>query len=343
MAEPLRRRVRAGVLRGMTRVAGYVPEPAIRGVLGLAGAAAARSRFGRMTRANLALALGNETTEAERERIASGVFRHSARLVSEWLRLARSTAPDAPDAHRGAWIERAVRFDESIGILERELARGRGAIVVTAHVGNWELLAAALRRRGFHGDVVGLERPHDSSSSWLVAMRRAYGVGTISQSSSPRTLLRVLQAGRILGLLPDLEVRRLDGEFVPFFGRPALTMTAPAAIARAHRAPLIPIRCIAVPTSAESDVDATGPGGDYILRVEEPLALDPSLDRRAATRDATERMNALFEAWIRETPEQWAWHQPRWRTTPGEYETVPLVERTRRTRARRAAGGSASE
>ena len=48
MAEPLRRRVRAGVLRGLTRVAGYVPEPAIRGVLGLAGAAAARSRFGDM-------------------------------------------------------------------------------------------------------------------------------------------------------------------------------------------------------------------------------------------------------------------------------------------------------
>ena len=119
-----------------------------------------------------------------------------------------------------------------------------------------------------------------------------------------------------------------------------------AAIARAHRAPLIPIRCIATPPRDRvtgSSVDAAEPEGDYVLRVEEPLALDPSLDRRAATLDVTERMNALFEAWIRETPEQWAWHQQRWRTTPGEYDAVPLVERVRRTRARRAAEGGAGE
>lgn len=153
-------------------------------------------------------------------------------------------------------------------------------------------------------------------------MRRGYGVETIAQNESPRRLLEVLKRGETLGLLCDLEVRRLAGEFLPFFGRPALTMTAPAALARAGGVPLVPIRCIARRVG----------GREHVLHVEPPLALDPDLDRHQAARDLLTRMNATFERWIRETPEQWAWHQHRWRTSPGEHEVLPLAERERRAR-----------
>ena len=119
-------------------------------------------------------------------------------------------------------------------------------------------------------------------------------------------------------MLCDLEVRRLDGEFVPFFDRPALTVAAPAALARAAHLPVTPVRCV-----------ARGEGV-YRLSVEEPLHLDRSLGRMEARLDLLNRLNACFETWIREDPAQWAWHQHRWRTQPGERDVMPLEERRRR-------------
>jgi len=327
MADPLRRRLRARLLFGLTHGSALVPGPLQDAALGLAASLVRRGRLGTLARENLQLALGDELDEAARERVLRDCFQHSARLLTTWMRLARGAPPDGPLASRGTWIDEAVTIDPSIAILEEVLARGRGALVVSAHLGDWELMVAAMRRRGHHGAVVGLQRPRDPSSDWPVAMRRAYCVETIPQDASPRRLLEVLRGGGVLGLVTDLEVRRLDGEFLPFLGRPALTMTAPAALARAARVPLVPMRCV-----------ARGPGRwDHVLSVEEPLALDTSLPRREATSDLLLRMNQTFERWIRETPEQWAWHQNRWRTAPGEYDAVPLVERHRRNRERREA------
>jgi KDO2-lipid IV(A) lauroyltransferase len=106
-------------------------------------------------------------------------------------------------------------------------------------------------------------------------------------------------------LLSDLEVRRLRGEFVPFLGVPALTVSAPAALARAAGVPLLPAVCV---------FDALE--GRWRLSFEEPLELDRGLPRLEARRELLARQNEVFGRWIRAHPEQWAWHQPRWRTRP---------------------------
>jgi KDO2-lipid IV(A) lauroyltransferase len=124
-------------------------------------------------------------------------------------------------------------------------------------------------------------------------------------------------------------VRRLDGEFLPFLGRDALTMTAPAALARATQRPLLPARCV---------FDRAR--GRYVLSFEPALEPDPALDRRARTRDLTLRLNAVFERWIRAHPEQWAWHQPRWRTRPDEaMMEAPARRRPRGTALERPRDG----
>ncbi len=310
--EKLRRRLRARALAGLTRAAALVPPPLFHGALAAVSPLGAWTSFERITRANLELALSDTTDARDRARIAGGVRRHCARQFAEWVRLAKGAAPDS---RAGRWIEDLVELDPSIAVLERELARGRGALVVTAHIGNWELLAARIRRAGHHGAVVGFARPNDSSARWFESMRRAYGVETIAQSQSPRSILRALERGAVVGLLSDLEVRRLDGEFLPFFGRPALTMTAPAALARAARAPLLPAKCVLEPAT-----------GRYRLAFEDPLEPNLALDRRARTSDVTTRLNGAFERWIRATPEQWAWHQPRWRTRP-DSPPVPAAKR----------------
>lgn len=322
MAEKLRRRLRAKLLDGLTHTAGALPAPTLRAALELASPLARFSRVERITRANLELALGGTTTDIERTRIAAGVRRHAARLFAEWLRLARTGSPADP---RSAWIDEQVELDPSIEILERARRAG-GTLIVTAHLGNWELLCARLARLGLQGAVIGFDRPDDSTVRWLERMRATYGVRTLPQSTGPREILRILGGGGTIGLLCDLEVRRLDGEFVPFFGELALTMSAPAALARAARLPLIPLKCVLE-------------RGRYRLSVDEPLALDPALERDAAQADLLARLNATYERWIRATPEQWAWHQRRWRTKPGEIELLPLSEQRRRERQRRLAAG----
>lgn len=324
MAEKLRRRVRARLLEGLSAAAGALPMSVTRAALELASPLARLSRAERVTRANLEAAYGTGAPEVDR--IARGVRLHAARQFSEWLRLSRTGSPQDP---RSAWIDEQVELDPSIAILERERARG-GTLIVTAHLGNWELLCARLARLGLDGAVIGFDRPNDSSVRWLERMRATYGVRTLPQSTSPREILRILHGGGTIGLLCDLEVRRLDGEFVPLFGRPALTMSAPASLARAARLPLIPVNCVLK-------------GERYRLSVEEPLALDTDLgrglERDAAQTGLLTRLNATYERWIRATPEQWAWHQRRWRTQPGEVELLPLAEQRRRERARRLAAG----
>ena len=94
---------------------------------------------------------------------------------------------------------------------------------------------------------------------------------------------------------------------------------APAALARSANCSILPVRCYL-------------PHGEntYRIRFEQPLSIDPSLPRKQATSDLMRRLNSTYESWIRETPEQWAWYQPRWRTRPGTLEAIPLSARAGR-------------
>ncbi len=304
--EPLRRRIRAQVLRGLVRSAGWMPSRVLGAGLAPISRAAFSLRYGDVVARNVQRALPEiERRDAalaarlsDRATFQRQVADFTAEQAAQWMRLARGAEPGSP---RGAWVDELVEVDASIEHLDRVLAAGRGAIVITAHIGNWELLCARLARRGATGAVVGRVRERDSSHRWLIDMRRAYGVETIAQDAPARAPLRVLRSGGVLGLLTDLHVRRIDGADVPFFGIPARTVTAAAGFARLQKAPLVPIRCV-------KDAGT----GRFKLSVEEPLALDPAKDRDAAMADLLERQNATFERWIMETPEQWAWHQRRW-------------------------------
>lgn len=305
--EPLRRRARAALIRGLVGGAGFVPTSALGATLRPIARAAFARRYATVVQDNLARALpGLEALDAETaarlradpEAFARRVADFTVEQALHWIRLARGAAPGETS---GAWVEDLVDIDDSIERLDEALAAGRGAIIVTAHIGDWELLCARLRRRGHRGAVVGRVRRRDSSHRWLVEMRRAYGVDTIAQDASPREPLRVLRDGGVLGLLTDLRVKRLAGRAVPFFGEPALTMTAPAAFARTHGAPLVPVRCVRL-------VGANR----YRLSVDPPLVLPDAPSRDAAEAELLAAQNRTFERWIAETPEQWAWHQRRW-------------------------------
>jgi KDO2-lipid IV(A) lauroyltransferase len=271
------------------------------------------TRYDTLARRNLALAL-QERSAKEREHIRLAMWSHTRRIFHEWLVLSTSRAPKLLDT---------VDLGDSVARLREHARDGRGMLLCTAHLGNWELLAARLRREGFDGAVVGYRKQRDSSAEWLVKMRASLGVRSLAQDESPRELLGVLRSGGGLGLLCDLEVKRLSGTWVPFLGSPALTMTAPAALARASGLPLIPLRCVAR-------------GEGYELRVEDPLELERSTDRREAEEALLVRLNATYSRWIRAQPEQWVWYRPRWSEPPHEAQKrlaarAPLSARTPRS------------
>ena len=299
---PLRRRLRARGLRALVRASGWLPPSTVAGALASLAACGLPRRYRSALEDNVAAALPGlaaldpraAARVSDTRAFGREVARFAAEQASQWIRLARGAR-----GARGGWVDDLVEIDASVERLDEVLAAGRGALVVTAHIGNWELLCARLARRGHEGAVVGRVRRKDPSHGWLMDMRRAYGVETIPQDASPREALGVLRRGGVLGLLTDLRVRQLDGVQRPLLGASALTMTAPAAFARAHGAPLVPVRCVRR-------------GAGYVLSAEEPLRLRTDLERVEATHDLLDRQNQLFGRWIAETPEQWAWHQRRW-------------------------------
>jgi KDO2-lipid IV(A) lauroyltransferase len=177
-------------------------------------------------------------------------------------------------------------------------------LLLTAHLGNWELLPAACRVTGFRLSVV--LRPLDAP--WLdrlaTRLREKSGVELIDKRAALRPVLRALAGGRMVGILLDQNAARREGVFVPFFGRAASTSRSLAVLALRTGTPIVPafIR--------RED------GGTHRVVAEPALPLPPSGDVEAAIVSLTARCTEAIEAAIREAPDQWLWMHDRWRTRP---------------------------
>ncbi len=313
----MRRAMRAWIFARIAGFLGMLPPKLAGALMGPPAYLASLGSIGKLATKNLELAFQPTWSPEAIRKCQRAVFQNAAHVASEAAFLSQ-----AKQGRRREWMAQNVHVDDSIKHLHTALKQGRGAILATAHLGNWELVAAALANHGVQGAVVGKFKKRDPSASWVVRMRERNGVRTLAQDSNPKELLRVLKDGQVLGLVCDLEVKRLDGEFLPFFGEQALTMSAPAALARASKASIVPVRCIRTPDCPER----------YTILFEAPLCWDSSLAKPEARTHLLSELNGTFERWIRETPEQWAWYQPRWRARPETHRPVPITERKRRNR-----------
>lgn len=192
---------------------------------------------------------------------------------------------------------------ELAGVEHLDQAAGRsrnGALVLTAHYGNWELLTAFQTLSGFSCSVV--VRPLDNPLLDRVVerFRRRSGMEPISKRRGLREILEALRRGRVVAILLDQNASRGEGVFAPFFGIPASTSKSLAVIALRTGAPVVPIFIRRLP------------GGRH--RVEVEPAIPPPADRSVASYTAA--FNRSIEQMIRTAPEQWFWMHRRWRTRP---------------------------
>jgi KDO2-lipid IV(A) lauroyltransferase len=281
---------------GLRTLAQALPERAA-AALGRSIGRAAYQLLGthrRLTHAHLEQALGDTVSAPERARIAQGVFVNLGRNAVEWLRL-----PRLSPARLQALVEA-----QGLEHLRQALAGGRGAIVITAHFGNWELIPLYLRTLGFEGGVLARPLRYPEYELFLVSLRRRRGVATFARGSV-KDVARALRANQIIGLLPDQDVDSLEGIFVPFFGRPAYTPVGPAALALMTGAPIVP--CFLLRQ-----------GRGFRLVIEPPLAAPAADGRPEALRALTEDWSRVVESYVRRYPDHWAWMHRRWKTAPPE-------------------------
>ena len=225
----------------------------------------------RAVRANLTR-VAPERTAAEREALAHLMFATFAESMVDAWRTGEVT------------IEGGERLTDA-------LAEGHGVLLWSAHLGNWELAAAALARSGL--DVAALARAHADPGveRYFDARRRAAGVRVVGRCPQGREARRVLRAHGLLALLGDRRFG-VGGRAVPFFGTPARLPAAPIALARRTGATLVP-----------GFVVRTAPGR-YRVQVEPPVT--------TATGGALEALAAVLERYVRAHPEQWFVFEPVW-------------------------------
>ena len=248
--------------------------------------------YRRLTLTHLQEAFGESLTLAQRRQIARGVFRNLGQNTIEWLSLPKLSAEA---------LKRLIT-SEGIEHLRAALAKGNGAIVVSAHFGNWEFIPVYLRSLGFEGGVLARRLRYPEYESFLIGMRGNKGVPTFARGAI-KDVARLLRANQILGVMPDQDVDSLDGVFVTFLGRPAYTPVGPAALSMMTGAPILP--CFIVRQ-----------GAGFRLVIEPAVTIPETRDRERAIAQLTQAWSAVVESYIRRYPDHWVWMHRRWKTRP---------------------------
>jgi KDO2-lipid IV(A) lauroyltransferase len=269
--------------------------------------------------------------------VAYGLDRRHRQLVQQQLRMAfpnwsepkiRQTARQcyanlgrsAAEFARLGYADRRTILGrvtvEGLDHVDRARQPGRGVLFLTAHLGNWELLAVVYTLLGYR--LLPIARPLDNP--WLNRLinriRSRHGSEVISKkaASAPRDVIQALRRGDDVGILLDQNMAPYDGIFVDFFGRPACTSKGLALIARRTGAPVVPAFIV-----RERD-------GRHRIFFERPVELVRSQDLEQDLLTNTARCTAVIERAVRAYPDQWLWMHRRWKTQPAAVEPVSLPQ-----------------
>jgi KDO2-lipid IV(A) lauroyltransferase len=253
--------------------------------------------LGRLRRAgtrNLELALP-ELSASERTRILRGVYVHLGWQLVEFCRMIRYSAENTTNWIRTEGLENYMAAQ----------ARGKGVLVVTGHLGAWELSSFYHSLMGHPMGMVIRRLDNRRLDDFVNGIRCLHGNQVIHKDDFGRGLLLAMHSGQTVGILMDTNMTPPQGSFVKFFGLDACTATGLAHVARKTGAAVLPGFMIWEPLEHR-----------YVLHfgpeIEIPHTANASADILAGTQLCTE----AIESWIRRYPDQWLWIHRRWKTRP---------------------------
>jgi KDO2-lipid IV(A) lauroyltransferase len=250
------------------------------------------SRFRNVAEKNLKIAYGNALTEQERRHLIKRVFQQFARAsLVEFLKGADFTRDEMR-----RWV-----ITESYAPMDELLTRGKGAIVVSAHLGNWEWLSKMAALEGYDIKVVARQSDDQKFNQLTDRVRGKNGYSVHPRGDSPRALLKQLRDNKIVAIIPD---QKSEDVFVPFFGKLAGTTAGPAVLALKTGAAILPMFC------------PRQPDGTYRTIFYPAIIPQPSGDTEADVLKIMTEITADIEDVVRQYPDQWLWLHDRWRVPP---------------------------
>ncbi len=242
-----------------------------------------------------------EKSEAEREAILRGVYRSLGWQIGEFCKM------------RGYTAEQASQFIRYDG-LEHYLAardKGRGVLVLTGHLGAWELSSYYHSLVGYPMSLVIRRLDNPLVDEFVNGLRCRHGNRVIHKDDFARGLLTAMHRGETVGILMDTNMTPPQGVFVPFFGVEACTATALARVAMKSGAAVLPGFLVWEASERR-----------YVLRFGEELDLLKTGDAAADVVANTAFFTATIEQYVRRYPEQWLWVHRRWKTRPAGEERL---------------------
>ena len=207
-----------------------------------------------------------------------------------------------PDLDR-SFFEKNTDFPD-MKVLDSALERGMGVIAVSAHLGNWEWMGAAISSLGYVATYVVTSQSNPLIERWMNEVRGSTGIKTVHKRNAAKGVLKVLKNKQIVAMLCDQNAGK-SGTFTPFFGTLASTPRGPAVFHLKTRAPVVFVSAMINHlhncTVSFEEMHFQGLTGD--------LETDENLIMAQITR--------RIEQEIRQHPEQWLWLHRRWKTRPG--------------------------
>ncbi|HMI43526.1 MAG TPA: lysophospholipid acyltransferase family protein, partial [Gemmatimonadaceae bacterium] len=200
-------------------------------------------------------------------------------------------------------LQRLVETVEGWEEIEEVMSKGKGAVLVTGHIGNWELAGAYVAARGIPLDAIVRGMANPLFDAYINHTREVIGMTVVHDSEAVRRTPRSLRAGRAVAFVADQGVMGLASTFVPFFGRPAKTPRGAAVFALRFDTPVVFV------------VALRQPNGRYrivVERIEAPQTGDRDKDVDAIVARFTQHL----EKWVRAVPAQYFWQHRRWRRQP---------------------------
>ncbi len=246
--------------------------------------------------ANLAIAFP-EKSEAERRRILRASYINLGRGGAEVIRLGGFFHQRL---RRRVTYERFGRWAE---IADRH--RGRGIIILSAHFGNFELLAPAHAMHGFQINLVHHTQRFLAGDALMTYVRERAGVEIIRKHAAARAVLKALRRGETVGIPFDQNAKRSEAIFVPFFGELAATASGLARLVAISGAPVVPAFIVREPNQRT-----------HRIEIQDEVPIQRSGNTEADTAENTRRFVKVIEDLVRRYPEQFLWTHRRYRTRP---------------------------
>lgn len=232
-----------------------------------------------------------EFDDAEVQRVALESYENLGRTAIETALL--------PARSRQQVLEMFSRV-EGWDIVERAMAKGRGILFVTGHLGNWELAGSLVAAKGIPLEAVARRMQNPLFDRYLTSTRQSIGMTVIHDADAVRRVPRAMREQHAVAFLVDQGAVGLASTWVPFFGRLAKTPRGPAVFALRLGAPVI------------FGAALRQPDGRYMIGFEEVQA-ESTGDRDADVDRIVAAYTATLERWVRRAPEQYFWHHRRWK------------------------------